>query len=257
MTYSSSGGDAGGAVLATSAVCGFDYAGLNPGESGLPNCCTGAYNYREVDNTQTPAVITNTASEWSGKQSACLMGAGAAFHPDANGWPRAEIIKLVGTSSIEMKNYSQSPMDPLQKIQNHYSSAGVQVDFENMQDMNPQQGIHLMGTGTKSFDVLSPMSFQYSTNLYAANYVSTTPAASGPFASPANVSYDWGCFDEAGEKYARIGVQIQEWNLNSEYAKKSSGDPNSTGTETDFSNPKNDLQDWGDYGVTNYPEDNL
>ncbi|MEK6705486.1 MAG: hypothetical protein AABZ06_06835 [Bdellovibrionota bacterium] len=99
-----------------------------------------------------------------------------------------------------------------------------------------------------TYDVAAPMNKER-TPIYAANYYTGTKPA--PVYNP---YYEFSCLDRAFEIKARIRVQIREWNEVAEFEKGASGNPDTTGTESDFSGEsKNDFPDWDDYGKSTYP----
>lgn len=89
-------------------------------------------------------------------------------------------------------------------------------------------------------------------SLYYANYYTgTAPAAFKLTTSPVNEPtghpyYQWLCLDDAEEIIARIRVQIREWNDIDEFLLEGAGNPDTTGTETDWGTNINDFKDWLD-----------
>ncbi|MBY0383812.1 hypothetical protein K2X05_01525 [bacterium] len=85
-------------------------------------------------------------------------------------------------------------------------------------------------------------------SLFYANYYSGTAPTAFKLAGtyPGNPYYQWVCVDDAEEIVARIRVQIREWNDIDEFVLKASGNPDTTGTETDWTTPINDFNDWLD-----------
>ena len=82
---------------------------------------------------------------------------------------------------------------------------------------------------------------------YASYYTGTAPAAFKLASSfPGNPNYQWTCVDDAEETVARIRVQIREWNEVEEFVLGASGNPDTTGTETDWGSAVNDFRDWLD-----------
>jgi hypothetical protein len=85
-------------------------------------------------------------------------------------------------------------------------------------------------------------------SLYYANFYSgTIPTAFKDGAAfEANPYYEWTCLDDAHEMTARIRVQIREWNEIDEFALESTGNPDTSGAETDWGTAVNDFPDWLD-----------
>ncbi|HPI40684.1 MAG TPA: hypothetical protein PLJ21_07755 [Pseudobdellovibrionaceae bacterium] len=224
ITITSTGGDAGGAITNVNGlpVCGFNYTGLYP-DSGYPNCCLGTYTLQTTDLNAPPGEQTTTDSgfEWGGDLGSCLGGAGKDHYPSkVQKFPRPYIERLGG------------------------STTGTTLE--------------------NKYTISAPIQLEYGTNIHIANYLSNPSSPPAAFAAPSsfstyvpNMYYDWICLDEAEEQYARIRVSVREWNLSSEFIKKSAGDPDSSGTETDWADDINDRWDWTDYigwgGFTGYP----
>jgi hypothetical protein len=88
-------------------------------------------------------------------------------------------------------------------------------------------------------------------SVWYANYYTgvTAPAAFKMLDTyTGNPYYEFSCLDDAKELTARIRVRIREWNEVAEFENGSSGDPDTTGLEPNWSTPVNDFLDWDDWG---------
>lgn len=114
----------------------------------------------------------------------------------------------------------------------------------------------VQNTGINSkYTIDSPLKLKRAGNFFYANYYDpadgipiafTQSTFGGQTAWPSNMYYEYICLDSAQEVLASITVQIREWNESKEFDKKSSGNPDSTGTEPVFGTPINDIKDWKD-----------
>ena len=108
---------------------------------------------------------------------------------------------------------------------------------------------------SEAIEILSPMS-TLSPNIMTANYQEGLESGTTPTpVSRGQQSYEYECLDRAHEVLGRILVYIREWNEYSEFIKKDSGDPDSSGFEgfPPGTYDVNDHDDWGDYGATTWP----
>lgn len=122
------------------------------------------------------------------------------------------------------------------------------------ENFNFPMGIYYFSTSgfnkefaTKKRSVVDSLSSQY----YANYYTGTAPAVfkftTAPTGYPTgHAYYQWTCVDDAEDVVARIRVQIREWNDIDEFLLEASGNPDTTGTETDWGTPINDFDDWLD-----------
>lgn len=205
-------------------VCNFNYGAFTP---GAPNCCLGSASLKVTDKTKTPEEITNSRIDWGGRPGNCIAGAALQFSTDVvTGMPLTEIERLGGL-------YAETEFN-------------------------------------KTMELSSPISSGFRSNLYIANYF--TGATPVGFDTPARCTacsaaiytpqryYTWTCYDEAKEAYARIRVQVREWNVATEFAKKETGNWNLNRTNSEgspWNESYNDFADWADFGTSTYIENGL
>ncbi len=213
-----------GSATRTSIYCDTDYSNqFNPAyvqPSGGPNCCSGKYDLYTV--SAAGFASSPVLTDWGGKAASCLMG------------PAMQ----TGMHKLSTSGF------PLKTIHN------------------------VLTTGLNSaYIVESPNSKRLSQNVYASNFFKPTehPTNNVPVAfaavggAPATNPYHlFACKDRHGEVKSRIKLMVREWNLTTEYALGAAGDPDSTGSETNFDAPPiNDFQDFKDVGdtPTSYPNE--
>lgn len=127
---------------------------------------------------------------------------------------------------------------------NCVTGAGADI-LERFKDTEmPRPIIYFKPNGfSESFKVDSSLETRGDSLYYANYFTGTTPAA---FQSGSNPYYSWTCLDDAYDVKYRIRVQIREWNQMAQFLLKASGNPDTTGLETDWSSDINDLPDWLD-----------
>lgn len=154
-------------------------------------------------------------------------------------------------------------MGPAMQVDDHQTVATSGYPIPKIYDV-------LTAGLSEAYDVISPISQNLNTNVYAANYfnpadhISTGTgypvayAATGT-AVATNPYHEFSCLNRFKEVKARIRILVREWNMISEFDIGAAGDPDSTGNEPNFGAPPiNDYQDFKDIGdVLNvsYPKD--
>lgn len=129
----------------------------------------------------------------------------------------------------------------------------------NKVDNMPIPTIYYSTTGfSQSFPVAGSLEVTNAESYYYANFFTgaTYPTAFKMLSTyTANPTYYWTCYDDALEVKSRIQVEIREWNEMDEFALESTGDPDTTGIQTDWLTPINDWPDWDDMlnGADDYP----
>lgn len=203
-------------------VCNFNYGAFI---DGAPNCCLGKAVLTTNDNTKSPVETTSTTIDWGGDPSNCIAGAAREFDLYPTTKMPAVMVTRLGGLAAEANFTGEMAV-----------TAPIQTFFKS--------NVHIANyyTGTQPIGFDNPASCT-KCNASAAIY---TP----------NRYYTWWCYDEAQEVYARIRLQVREWNLASEFAKKQSGDWNlgrSTSEGVPWNTfPNNDFADWADFTRTSY-----
>ncbi len=194
-----------------------------------PNCCYGKYSgvVRNFDTTTGTFQSSTIDDKWGGAASNCLSGPAVEVNSgkDINGFPLGFIYytENVGISA----EYSIAP-----RIGKQTSSVGIANQFVSSD--------------------------------YPLNNPNVPTAFLVPRGDPAvdkkeflpNPYYTIMCFDRAKEIKARLRLLIQEWNVDSEFAKQgtANADPDTVGTEESFPPfDKNDFFDWKDFAY-NFPQ---
>jgi hypothetical protein len=110
--------------------------------------------------------------------------------------------------------------------------------------------IYLNGNAlNKEYSTLKTSEKERVSALHTSNYYDPADHGGGFPTAAWWPYYELLCLDRAKEVKARIRLMIREWNLMSELDKKGSGNPDTTGNETDFPTyPNNDYRDWKDLG---------
>lgn len=224
--------------------------------SGGANCCVGNYT---VENTiidpSAPGgqIIQNESGSWGGLLGACAAGPAVDISGTAGPQtlPRYTIIPLKGSlieEPAEGGSKANSMVYPL--------DAKVEASATPIVDLITQA----VARATGSIVVPSPFSKDYGSNIFSSNYVDNIGARPGALMAAPTVGtsygnsavpkpyYEFRCVNDAKEVYARIRLQVREWNLLSEFERGATGNSDNTGAEDEFGEfEKNDFRDWKDF----------
>lgn len=222
------------------------------------NCCTGEYTMTNVVDLEGGGTETQVSQgDWGGTAGACAVG------------PALQISGVAGDQA--MPRYTIVPLKPLTgtpEDETGDGSTGTEGSPKILWPV-PQAGpvtissiiTKAVARATGEIVISSPFSQDHGSNLYVANFVenpASLPAAlsKAMFGRQPQLYYDFRCVNDAKEVYARIRLQVREWNLVSEFEKQGAGDPNTTGSEDEFTDqPRNDFSDWKDFqdATISYP----
>lgn len=232
-------------MVGSTPSCIYDYSSGNG-----PNCCVGSYTVENTIVDPGGDVVQNETGSWGGTIGACAIGPG----PDISG--RAGAQALPRYTIYPLKVTSDSSGTAGQSSVMSYPLDAQIGKTTSIQDLITQA----VTRSTGSIDVDSPFSKDYGSNVYSANYVENIGARPGALKAAPEVGasyglaaipkpyYEFRCVDDAKEVYARIRLQVREWNMMSEFEKGELGNPDISGAETEFGEfDLNDFGDWKDF----------
>lgn len=258
--------------------CKFDYSDLIGGS----NCCSGDYIFisRSIASDGTDTIRRSNKS-WGGNPANCLSG------------PALTLQKKNEWTDFPIDTYWRKKDESdalLFKEMNKFSSKKFQSPIEIMSDIKSYVADDTSeGPAFGKFE-MNGIIENYGSTQYLANYFTTEPKPfevltggeskndssniiyygyHGGVSQGYQINLRWRdpryftvlCADSNREIYARIQLQVREWNTYDNLKKgveQVSGEDDIVGAETDFPEyGKGDFSDWNDLSVGSYPGSGL